>query len=116
MWKANFSTGRCHPPGPEESCRFFPTWHNLWPGKLVCINFHIPIFFRRNFVNHPFKKKNPVFNSPINKKKTFRTPPPLQPAYNMGPTETKNRLDNDIEIPEEYSTLVLAAYHQYKNQ
>jgi hypothetical protein len=33
----------------------------------------------------------------------------------MGPTETKNRLENDIEIPEEYSTLVLAAYRQYKS-
>jgi hypothetical protein len=33
----------------------------------------------------------------------------------MGPTETKNRLENDMEIPEEYSTLVLAAYRQYKN-
>jgi hypothetical protein len=33
----------------------------------------------------------------------------------MGPTETKNRLENDIEISEDYATLVLTAYQQYKN-
>jgi soluble lytic murein transglycosylase-like protein len=49
-------------------------------------------------------------------KKSFRNLTHALTAYNMGPTETKNRLDNDIEIPEEYSTLVLAAYRQYKNQ
>ena len=48
-------------------------------------------------------------------KKNFRNLTHTLIAYNMGPTETKNRLENDMEIPEEYSTLVLAAYHQYKN-
>ena len=48
-------------------------------------------------------------------KKSFRNLTHALTAYNMGPTETKNRLDNDIEIPEEYSTLVLAAYREYKS-
>ena len=48
-------------------------------------------------------------------KKSFRNLTHALTAYNMGPTETKNRLENDLEIPEEYSTLVLAAYRQYKN-
>ena len=48
-------------------------------------------------------------------KKSFRNLTHALTAYNMGPTETKNRLENDIEIPEEYSTLVLAAYQQYKS-
>jgi soluble lytic murein transglycosylase-like protein len=48
-------------------------------------------------------------------KKSFRNLTHALTAYNMGPTETKNRLENDIEIPEEYSTLVLAAYRQYKS-
>jgi soluble lytic murein transglycosylase-like protein len=47
--------------------------------------------------------------------KSFRNLTHALTAYNMGPTETKNRLENDIEIPEEYSTLVLAAYRQYKS-
>lgn len=48
-------------------------------------------------------------------KKSFRNLTHALTAYNMGPTETKNRLENDLEIPEEYSTLVLAAYQQYKS-
>jgi soluble lytic murein transglycosylase len=48
-------------------------------------------------------------------KKNFRNLTHALTAYNMGPTETKNRLENDMEIPEEYSTLVLAAYRQYKS-
>ena len=48
-------------------------------------------------------------------KKSFRSLTHALTAYNMGPTETKNRLENDMEIPEEYSALVLAAYRQYKS-
>ena len=48
-------------------------------------------------------------------KKSFRNLTHALTAYNMGPTETKNRLENDMEIPDEYSTLVLAAYRQYKS-
>jgi len=36
-------------------------------------------------------------------------------AYNLGPTEIRNRLDNKIELSEDYSTAVLAAYRNYKN-
>jgi soluble lytic murein transglycosylase-like protein len=48
-------------------------------------------------------------------KKNFRNLTHALIAYNMGPTETKNRLENDIEISEGYATLVLTAYQQYKN-
>jgi soluble lytic murein transglycosylase-like protein len=48
-------------------------------------------------------------------KKSFRNLTHALTAYNIGPTETKSRLENDIEIPEEYSTLVLAAYREYKS-
>jgi soluble lytic murein transglycosylase-like protein len=48
-------------------------------------------------------------------KKHFRNLTHTLIAYNMGPTETKNRLENDIELSENYATLVLAAYQQYKN-
>ncbi|HUK41893.1 MAG TPA: lytic transglycosylase domain-containing protein [Candidatus Acidoferrales bacterium] len=36
-------------------------------------------------------------------------------AYNLGPTEIRNRLDNKMELSDDYSTAVLAAYHNYKN-
>jgi soluble lytic murein transglycosylase-like protein len=48
-------------------------------------------------------------------KKNFRNLTHTLIAYNRGPTETKNRLENDIELSEDYATLVLAAYQQYKN-
>lgn len=48
-------------------------------------------------------------------RKSFRTLTHTLTAYNMGPTETKNRLDNEMELSAEYATMVLAAYRQYKN-
>jgi soluble lytic murein transglycosylase len=35
-------------------------------------------------------------------------------AYNAGPTEIRNCLENNTEISEEYASTVLAAYHKYK--
>jgi soluble lytic murein transglycosylase-like protein len=47
-------------------------------------------------------------------KKNFRNLTHALTAYNMGPTETKIRLENDMELSEDYATAVLAAYRQYK--
>jgi soluble lytic murein transglycosylase len=49
-------------------------------------------------------------------RKSFRNLTHALTAYNIGPTETKNRLENDIELSEEYATMVLAAYQQYKSK
>jgi soluble lytic murein transglycosylase len=35
-------------------------------------------------------------------------------AYNVGPTEIQNRLSNNIELSDEYATLVFAAYQKNK--
>ena len=65
---------------------------------------------------------DPVFNIKLgvyylhDLKKSFRNLTHTLTAYNMGPTETKNRLDNDIELSPNYATMVLAAYRQYKNE
>src|ERR1043166_2843639 len=48
-------------------------------------------------------------------RKTFRNLNLTLSAYNLGPTETRNRLDNDIELSDDYSSAVLAAYNTYKN-
>src|SRR4029453_9649969 len=48
-------------------------------------------------------------------KKSFRNLTHALTAYNKGPTENKKPLENALEVPEEYSTLVLAAYRQYKS-
>ena len=47
-------------------------------------------------------------------KKQFRSLNLALLAYNLGPGEIQNRLDNDIHFSEEYAALVLDAYREYK--
>jgi soluble lytic murein transglycosylase len=35
-------------------------------------------------------------------------------AYNFGPTEIQNRLENNLEMSDEFATLVLDAYQRFK--
>jgi soluble lytic murein transglycosylase-like protein len=36
-------------------------------------------------------------------------------AYNCGPAETLNRIENDLDLPDEFASLVLDAYRRHKN-
>ena len=47
-------------------------------------------------------------------KKIFRDVSTTLVAYNLGPTELRNRLDNNIEFSNEYATTVLSAYQRLK--
>lgn len=47
-------------------------------------------------------------------KKTFRDLKLALTAYNWGPTEVKNRIEGDEEVPLEYAMKVLSAYHNYR--
>jgi soluble lytic murein transglycosylase len=47
-------------------------------------------------------------------KKQFRNLNLALIAYNAGPTEIQNRLDNNIDLSDEYATLVLTAYQKNK--
>jgi soluble lytic murein transglycosylase-like protein len=47
-------------------------------------------------------------------KRTFRDRRLALTAYNLGPTETRNRLDNDIEFSDRYARAVLSTYQKYK--
>jgi len=47
-------------------------------------------------------------------KKSFRDVSIALVAYNLGPTEVRNRLDNNREFPDEYATTVLSAYQRLK--
>jgi len=47
-------------------------------------------------------------------KKSFRDLKLALTAYNWGPTEIRNRLEENEEVPLEYATKVLAAYHGYR--
>ena len=46
-------------------------------------------------------------------KKSFRSLNLALVAYNVGPTEMRNRLDNDIEVPIEFANVVLSVYRKY---
>jgi soluble lytic murein transglycosylase-like protein len=47
-------------------------------------------------------------------KKSFRSLNLALVAYNVGPTEMRNRLDNDIEVPIEFANVVLSVYRKYQ--
>jgi len=37
-------------------------------------------------------------------------------AYNRGPTRVKNEMEEDVEVPQEYASKVLATYHGYRKE
>jgi transglycosylase-like protein with SLT domain len=47
-------------------------------------------------------------------KKNFRDVSTTLVAYNLGPTELRNRLDNNIEFSDEYAATVLSTYQKFK--
>lgn len=72
--------------------------------------------FRPEFLDDPFLNIKLGVYYLHGLRKSFRNLTHALTAYNMGPTETKNRLENDIELSAEYATLVLAAYRHYKTE
>jgi soluble lytic murein transglycosylase-like protein len=47
-------------------------------------------------------------------KKSFRDLTLALTAYNRGPTEVKNRLEEDEAVPLDYANRVFSAYHGYR--
>ncbi len=47
-------------------------------------------------------------------KKSFRDVSTALIAYNLGPTELRNRLENNIDFSDEYASIVLSAYQKLK--
>ena len=47
-------------------------------------------------------------------KKSFRSVNLALVAYNVGPTEMRNRLDNELEVPHEFANAVLSVYRKYQ--
>jgi len=75
--------------------------------------------------SRPFKPEyldDPVLNIKLgvyylhDLRKSFRNLNLALIAYNIGPTEIRNRLENKIELSDGYSTAVLTAYQNYKNK
>jgi soluble lytic murein transglycosylase len=63
---------------------------------------------------------DPVFNIKLgvyylnDLKKSFRHLYTALIAYNLGPTELKNRIDNELEYSDEYAATVLSTYQKYR--
>lgn len=63
---------------------------------------------------------DPVFNIKLgvyylhDLKKSFRSVSTALVAYNLGPTELRNRLENNIEFSDEYASIVLSTYRKFK--
>jgi soluble lytic murein transglycosylase-like protein len=68
----------------------------------------------------PERLDDPVFNIKLgvyylhDLKKSFRSLNLALIAYNLGPTEIRNRLENNLEYSEDYATTVLTAFRKYK--
>ena len=113
--ESKFQYGAVSPAGARGIMQILPDVGKSLVQKIGLHPLSHPKSFRPEFLD------DPVLNIKLgvyylhDLKKSFRNLAHTLTAYNMGPTETKNRLENDIEIPEEYSTLVLAAYRQYKS-
>jgi soluble lytic murein transglycosylase len=112
--ESKFQYGAVSPAGARGIMQILPYVAQSLVQKIGVHQLAHAKSFRPEFLD------DPVFNIKLgvyylhDLKKSFRNLTHALIAYNMGPTETKNRLENDMEIPEEYSTLVLAAYRQYK--
>ena len=113
--ESKFQYGAVSPAGARGIMQILPYVAQSLVQKIGVHQLAHARSFRPEFLD------DPVFNIKLgvfylhDLKKSFRNLTHTLTAYNMGPTETKNRLENDIEIPGEYSTLVLAAYRQYRN-
>jgi transglycosylase-like protein with SLT domain len=70
--------------------------------------------FRPEFLDDPFYSIKLGVYYLQGLKKSFRDVTTTLIAYNLGPTELRNRLDNNIDFSDEYASLVLSAYQKLK--
>ena len=114
--ESKFQYGAVSPAGARGIMQILP-----YVGKSLLqeVGLHQPshaVPFKPEFLDDPFLNIKLGVYYLHGLRKSFRNLTHALTAYNMGPTETKNRLENDIELSEEYATMVLAAYQQYKTQ
>jgi soluble lytic murein transglycosylase len=114
--ESKFQYGTISPKGARGIMQILP-----YVGKSLLeeIGLHQTSYafpFRPEFLDDPFLNIKLGVYYLYGLRKSFRNLTHALTAYNMGPTETKNRLENDIEISEEYATMVLATYQQYKSK
>jgi soluble lytic murein transglycosylase len=114
--ESRFQYGAVSPKGARGIMQILP-----YVGKSLIeeIGLHQTSYalpFRPEFLDDPFLNIKLGVYYLYGLRKSFRNLTHALTAYNMGPTETKNRLENDIEISEEYATMVLATYQQYKSK
>jgi soluble lytic murein transglycosylase len=114
--ESKFQYGAVSPAGARGIMQILP-----YVGKSLLqeIGLHQPVHsvpFKPEFLDDPFLNIKLGVYYLHGLRKSFRNLAHALTAYNMGPTETKNRLENDIELSEEYATMVLAAYQQYKTK
>jgi len=71
--------------------------------------------FRPEFLDDPFYSIKLGVYYLHGLKKSFRDVTTTLIAYNLGPTELRNRLDNNIDFSDEYASIVLSAYQKFKD-
>jgi soluble lytic murein transglycosylase len=114
--ESKFQYGAVSPAGARGIMQILP-----YVGKSLLqeIGLHQTSYafpFRPEFLDDPFLNIKLGVYYLHGLRKSFRNLTHALTAYNMGPTETKNRLENDIELSQEYATIVLATYQEYKSK
>jgi soluble lytic murein transglycosylase len=114
--ESKFQYGAVSPAGARGIMQILPY---VGRSLLQEIGLHQPALsvpFKPEFLDDPFLNIKLGVYYLHGLRKSFHNLTHALTAYNRGPTETKSRLENDIELSEEYATMVLAAYHQYKTE
>jgi soluble lytic murein transglycosylase len=114
--ESKFQYGAVSPAGARGIMQILP-----YVGKSLLqeIGLHQTSYafpFRAEFLDDPFLNIKLGVYYLHGLRKSFRNLTHTLTAYNMGPTETRNRLENDIELSQKYATLVLATYQEYKSK
>jgi soluble lytic murein transglycosylase len=114
--ESKFQYGAVSPAGARGIMQILP---NVGKSLLQEIGLHQTSYafpFRPEFLDDPFLNIKLGVYYLYGLRRSFRNLTHALTAYNMGPTETRNRLENDIELSEEYASLVLATYQEYKSK
>jgi soluble lytic murein transglycosylase len=114
--ESKFQYGAVSPAGARGIMQILP-----YVGKSLLqeIGLHQTSYafpFRAEFLDDPFLNIKLGVYYLHGLRKSFRNLTHTLTAYNMGPTETRNRLENDIELSQKYAALVLATYQEYKSK
>ena len=112
--ESKFQHAAVSPAGARGLMQILPSTGKALVEEIGPVANWNPNGFRPEFLDDPMVNIKLGVYYLQNLKKNFRSLNKALIAYNLGPTELKNRLDNNIVYPGAYAASVLDAYQRYK--